>query len=135
MHPRWYPLFLFALISCGPPLTSGSQSEDGVEPDPLELACESLCARITECSTGVFADDWKFESESECVSDCVTISYLNVELVGEKCVEYGVDFWECGAAIEDCQLFQAYEDFAFGIPTLKESPCVAEQHTWLQNCN
>lgn len=132
--PKFALLFL-ALVSCGPGLTSDSQGEDGPAPDPLEIACESLCARITECSSGVFADEWQFESESECVSNCVTITSRNVDLIGEECIEYGVAFRECGAAIEDCQVFQTYEDFAFGIPTLKESPCIAEQQTWLQNCN
>lgn len=136
MQSSWFPLLFFALVSCGPGLATESDGDDGAEPDPVATACEALCARISQCSSGVFAENWLFETEPECADNCRTLTYVGIELGGrDECIEYGVAFRECGAVIEDCQVFQTYEDFAFGIPTLKESPCIEEQYTWLQNCN
>jgi len=123
---------LLALGACGPKAT-GVDDKDPAE--LLEEGCASFCERALSCPLGRHAEAWGFEDEQTCYSQCLVFHADTPSDPPEMCVIVRAELWSCAGAIESCELFDSFEDIAYGSGNPLGNPCSDEFDVFIHKCN
>jgi hypothetical protein len=125
---------LLILTACGPKAT-GEESEDKTPAALLEDACSSFCDRALSCPPSRYAEEWNFQDEQTCVSECLKFHATTPSDPPEMCVLIRADLWSCAGAIDTCELFDAFDDTTHAENNFLGNPCFDEFVEFINKCN